>query len=133
MEPTSRTDINRRLDEIQQELWNLDPIDFKTRYELQRERDLLRDQVRTSADSESDRSTDELRAELEARRKSLAQIQESMVNSAGMIGGGDGSGPFKGPDDGGILNTEIVAATGAERLAQRIARLEMILSERGAL
>jgi hypothetical protein len=43
MDDISRQDINRRLDEIQRQLWSLGPDEFEARYELQRERDLLRD------------------------------------------------------------------------------------------
>lgn len=132
--PASAEDINRRLAEISTELWELDANDFKVRYELQRERDVLRDRVRSSADLDAGRSTDDLLAELHARRRSLEKAQESMVSSAGMSGGGGAStGSYEGPADGVKLNTEIVAATGAKQLAQRIARLESILVARGAL
>lgn len=133
-DPASLDEINRRLAEIQAELWDLGADDFEARYALQMERDRLRDQVRTSIDLDADRPTEELLAELEARRGSLAQIQESMVSSAGMSGGGgDGAGSYAGPGDGVKLNTEILTAAGAARLTERIARLETILTERGAL
>jgi hypothetical protein len=54
-----------------------------------------------------------------------------MVNSAGMSGGGgDGTGSFEGPGDGLRMNTEILTATGAQQLVQRIAKLETILTTR---
>lgn len=132
--PGSREQITRRLAEIDEELWSLDAGDFKTKYELQSERDRLRAIVRSEVDRDADRSTEDLLAELEARRKTLTQIQKSMVNSAGMSGGGGaGAGSFEGPADGVRLNTEIVAGTGAKELFQRISRLETILTQRGAL
>lgn len=132
--PGSREEITRRLAEIDEELWSLDAGDFKTKHELQKERDRLRAIVRSEVDRDADRSTKDLRAELEARRKALTQIQKSMVNSAGMSGGGgDGAGSFAGPADGVRLNTEIVAGTGAKELSQRISKLETILTQRGAL
>jgi len=130
----SRDEINRRLAEIDDELWSLDPADFESRYRLHIERDGLRDLVRGNSNADIDRSTAELLAELDARRKSLKAIRESLVSSAGMSGGGGaGAGSFEGPADGVKLNTEIVAATGAKGLAQRVARLETILTERGAI
>lgn len=132
--PGSREEITRRLAEIDEELWSLDAGDFKTKYGLQKERDGLRAIVRSEVDMDADRSTEDLLAELEARRKALTQIQKSMVNSAGMSGGGgDGAGSFAGPADGVRLNTEIVAGTGAQELSQRISKLETILTQRGAL
>lgn len=133
-DPGSLDEINRRLAEIQAELWDLDVDEFTARHALHLERDRLRDQVRTSVDLDADRPTEDLLAELEARSDSLAQIQESMVNPAGMSGGGGhGTGSYEGPADGVKLNTEILAATGAAKLRERIARLETILTERGAL
>ena len=130
----SRDEINRRLAEIDDELWSLGPGDYSSRYQLHIERDRLRDRVRGSGDADIDRSTEDLLTELDARRKSLRAIQESLVSSAGMSGGGGaGAGSFEGPADGVKLNTEIVAATGAKELAQRVARLETILTERGAI
>lgn len=111
-------------------IWGgLDENDFEARYELQRKRDELRDRVRTSVDRDDGRSTDDLLEELRARRNALAQIQESMVSSAGMSGG-DGAGSH---EDGVKLNSEILAGSRAQHLAQRIARLETILSELEAL
>ena len=134
MESSGHEDINRRLAEIQKQIWELDPNDFATKYELQKERDELRDRVRAAVDVDNDRSTEDLLAELGERRKALTLAQESMVSSAGMSGGGGAdAGSFEGPSDGVKLNTEIVAASGAQQLAQRIAKLETILSERGAL
>lgn len=130
----SRDEINRRLAEIDEELWSLGPGDYSSRYQLHIERDRLRDRVRGSGDADIDRSTEDLLSELDARRKSLRAIQESLVSSAGMSGGGGaGAGSFEGPADGVKLNTEIVAATGAKKLAQRVAKLETILTERGAI
>jgi len=130
----SRDEINRRLAEIDDELWSLGPDDYSSRYQLHIERDRLRDRVRGSGDADIDRSTEDILSELHARRKSLIAIQESLVSSAGMSGGGGaGAGSFEGPADGVKLNTEIVAATGARELAQRVARLETILTERGAI
>ncbi len=129
--PGSRDEISRRLAEIDEELWSLDAGDFTTKYELQKERDRLRAIVRSEVDRDADRSTEDLLAELESRRKALTQIQKSMVNSAGMSGGGDGSSA--GPADGVRLNTGIVAATGAQELSQRISKLETLLTKRGAL
>ena len=130
----SRDEINRRLAEIDDELWSLGPGDYSSRYQLHIERDRLRDRVRGSGDADIDRSTEDILSELHARRKSLIAIQESLVSSAGMSGGGGaGAGSFEGPADGVKLNTEIVAATGARELAQRVARLETILTERGAI
>lgn len=132
--PGPREEITRRLAEIDGELWSLDAGDFKRKYELQRERDHLRDVVRSEVDRDADRNTEDLLAELEARRKSLIQIQKSMVNSAGMSGGGGAeTGSYAGPADGVRLNTDIVAATGAQELQQRISKLETILTQRGAL
>ncbi len=132
--PASPEDINRRLAEISKELWELDESDFRAKYELQRERDVLRDRVRSTVDMDADRSTDDLLAELRARQESLEKIRDPMVSSAGMSGGGGANtGSYEGPADGVRLNTEIVAATGANQLAQRIARLESILVARGAL
>ena len=48
MDGLSRDEINRRLDEIQQQLWKLSPDEFAARFALQRERDALRDRVRVS-------------------------------------------------------------------------------------
>lgn len=132
--PGSREEITRRLAEIDEELWSLDAGDFKTKYELQKERDRLRAIVRSEVDMDADRSTEDLLAELEARRKALTQIQNSMVNSAGMSGGGGaGTGSYAGPADGVRLNTEIVAGTGAKELSQQISKLETILTQRGAI
>jgi hypothetical protein len=132
--PTTREAINRRLVEIQDELSSLDADNFKARYELQVERDRLRDSIRTASSPDAARSTEDLLAELEVRHKELAEAQESMVNSAGMAGGGgEFTGSYEGPGDGVRLNSEIVEATGAGKLAARIASLETILSERGAL
>lgn len=129
--PHSPDAVNRRLAEIQDELLELEPSDFKARYELQKERDGLRDLVRGSIDTDSGRSTEDLLAELAAREKALRQIEESMVNSAGMSGGGGaGTGSYEGPGDGLRLNTEILAGTGALELSRRIARLRTILAER---
>ncbi len=130
--PNSREEITRRLAEIDEELWSLDAGDFRTKYELQSERDRLRAIVRSEVDMDADRSTEDLLAELKARRRALTQIQKSMVNSAGMSGGG-GAGAYAGPADGVRLNTEIVAGTGAKELSQRISKLETILTQRGAL
>jgi len=130
----ARDAINRRLAEIDEELWSLGPGDYSSRYQLHVERDRLRDRVRGSSDADIDRSTEDLLSELDARRKSLKAIQESLVSSAGMSGGGgEGAGSFDGPADGVKLNTEIVAATGAKELAERVAKLETILTERGAI
>jgi hypothetical protein len=127
MDDISRQDINRRLDEIQRQLWSLGPDEFEARYVLQRERDLLRDRVRVAGESDSHRSTEDLRSELAARRVALTHLQESMVNTAGMSGGGGyDTGSFEGPGDGLKLNTEILGASGALQLVQRIARLETI-------
>lgn len=132
--PGSREEITRRLAEIDEELWSLDAGDFETKYELQKERDRLRAIVRSEADRDADRSTEDLLAELAARRKALTQIQKSMVNSAGMSGGGGAeTGSYAGPADGVRLNTGIVAATGAQELFQRISKLETMLTKRGAL
>ena len=129
--PHSPDAVNRRLAEIQDELLDLEPSEFKARYALQKERDGLRDLVRGSVDTDSGRSTEDLLAELAEREKALRQIQESMVNSAGMSGGGGaGTGSYEGPGDGLRLNTEILAGTGAMELSQRIARLRTILAER---
>jgi len=131
MDGLSRDEINRRLDEIQQQLWKLSPDEFAARYALQRERDALRDRVRDTVDADSHRSTEDLESELAARRVALARVHDSMVNSAGMSGGGgESTGSFEGPGDGLKMNTEILAATGAQQLAQRIAKLETILTER---
>lgn len=131
MDSLARDDINRRLDEIQRELWNLAPDDFEKRYTLQRERDLLRDRARVSVDADSHRRTVDIESELAARRVALTRVEESMLNSAGMSGGGgEATGSFEGPGDGLRMNTEIIASTGAQQLIQRIARLETILSER---
>lgn len=46
MASDSRDDINRRLDQIQQELWELSPDELAARYALQQERHALRAQVR---------------------------------------------------------------------------------------
>ena len=131
MDGDSRDDINRRLDEIQQELWKLSPDEFAARYALQRERDALRAQVRVSVDADDHRSTEDPESELAARRAALARVQDSMLNSAGMSGGGgEGAGSFEGPGDGLRMNTEILTATGAQQLVQRIAKLETILTTR---
>jgi hypothetical protein len=131
MDGHSRDDINRRLDEIQQQLWELGPDEFAARYALQRERDALRDRVRVNVDADSHRSNEDLESELAARRVALARVQDSMVNSAGMSGGGgEATGSFEGPGDGLKLNTEILTATGAQQLVQRIAKLESILTMR---
>ena len=131
MDEISRQDINRRLDEIQRQLWSLGPDEFEARYSLQRERDLLRDQVRVSGDADSHRSTQDLESELAARRIALARIEESMVNTAGMSGGGgDNAGSLEGPGDGLKMNTEILTASGAQQLVQRIARLETMIADR---
>jgi len=129
MDDVRRDETIRRLDEIQREIWSLGPDEFEARYQLQRERDMLRARVRGSGDPDSARETSDLESELAARRVALARIHESMVNTAGMSGGGDGAGSF-GPGDGLRLNTEIIAATGARELVDRIARLETILDAR---
>jgi hypothetical protein len=132
--PESVEGINRRLGEIQDQLLDLEQNDFAARYELQLERDQLRDMVRSNFDRDAERSTDDLLGELEARRNALKRIQRSMVNSAGMSGGGgDGVGSFEGPGDGLKLNSALIEGTGAKELSQRIARLETILTERRAL
>ena len=132
--PHSPDAVSRRLAEIQDELLDLEPSEFKARYELQKERDGLRDLVRGHFDTDAGRSTEDLLAELAAREEALEQIQESMVNSAGMSGGGGAeTGSYAGPADGLNLNTEILASSGAMELSQRIARLRTILTERGAL
>ena len=129
MDDVRRDETIRRLDEIQREIWSLGPDEFEARYQLQRERDMLRARVRGSGDPDSARETSDLESELAARRVALARIHESMVNTAGMSGSGDGAGSF-GPGDGLRLNTEIIAATGARELVDRIARLETILDAR---
>lgn len=54
MFPTaSFDDTNRRLAEIQGELWDLADDDFETRYALQLERDRLRADVRNGFDPDS--------------------------------------------------------------------------------
>lgn len=129
--PHSPDAVNRRLAEIQDELLDLEPSEFKARYELQKERDGLRDLVRGNIDKDIARSTEDLLAELAAREKALGKIQESMVNSAGMSGGGGAeTGSYAGPADGIKLNTEILASTGAMELSRRIARLRTIIAER---
>ena len=131
MDANSRQDINRRLDEIQRQLWSLAPDEFEARYSLQRERDLLRARVRVGGDADSDRSTEDLESELAARRVVLAGIEESMVNTAGLSGGGgESTGSFEGPGYGLKMNTEILDSSGARQLVQRIAKLETILAER---
>lgn len=131
--PSSVEEINRRLADIQDRLLALAPDQYAEKYELQLVRDRLRDLARSTEDLDSRRSTPNLRAELEARREELERLQKSMVSSAGMHGGGGLSGAYEGPADGVKLNTEIIAATGADRLAARISRLESILADRGAL
>lgn len=132
--PESVENINRRLVEIQDQLLDLEQNEFAARYELQLERDRLRDMVRSNLDTDADRSTEDLLGELEARRKDLERIQRSMVDSAGMSGGGgEGAGSFEGPGDGLKLNNALMEGTGGKTLSQRIARLENMLTERGAL
>ena len=131
MDDVPRDETIRRLDEIQREIWSLGPNEFEARYQLQRERDMLRARVRGSGDPDSSRVTSDLESELAARRVALARIHESMVNTAGMSGGGGGgTGSYEGPGDGLRMNTEIIAATGARELVDRIARLETILDAR---
>lgn len=135
MFPTEAFDeASRRLAEIQGELWDLDDDDFEARYALQLERDRLRAEVRSSFDPDSDRTTEDLTAELEAKRASLIQIQESLIDLAGMSGGGgDGTGSYEGPGDGLRLNSDILTASGAVALSDRITRLETLLFDRQAV
>lgn len=125
----SLDELNRRLGEIQDRLLELGPEDFAARYELQLERDRLRKQSRRhSSDRDSNRPSQELLAELRARESALEQIRRGMVNSAAQAGGGGGgSGSFEGPLDGFKINHAMTSATGADKLMQRIARLETIL------
>lgn len=131
----SLDELNRRLAEIQDRLLELGREDFAARYELQLEQDRLRRQSRRHAsDRDSNRPSQELLAELRARESALEQIRRGMVNSAAQAGGGGGgSGSFEGPLDGFKINNAMTSATGADKLMQRIARLETILKERGDL
>ena len=57
MFPTAPVDVNRRLSEIQGELWDLDDDDFETRYALQLEQNRLRADARRGVDLDTDRTT----------------------------------------------------------------------------
>ncbi|MCH7583106.1 MAG: hypothetical protein IIC72_10785 [Acidobacteria bacterium] len=110
----------------------LAPEDFDEQYKLHVERDRLRKMTRQYAeDRDANRSSEDLSAELEARKSALDAIRKRMISSAAQAGGGTGA--FEGPGDGLKINRAMISATGADKLMQRIARLETILKERGEI
>ena len=134
-EQLSLDELNRRLAEIQELLLDIDPRDFAARYELKVEQDRLRRLTRRYAkERDLDRSSEDLMSELRARESALDQIREKMVSAAAQAGGGGGgSGSFEGPLDAFKINNALLKGTEADKLMQRIARLQTILRERGEL
>ena len=134
-EQLSLDELNRRLALIQDRLAELGPDEYAKRHELKVEQDALRRQARRyAAEPDLDRPTEVLLAELRAREAELEKIRKKMMNAAAQAGGGGGgAGSFEGPLDAFKINNALMAGTDAERLMQRIARLETILRERGAL
>lgn len=134
-EQLSLDELNRRLAEIQELLLDIDPRDFAARYELKVEQDRLRRLTRRYAkERDLDRTSEDLMSELRARESALDQIREKMVSAAAQAGGGGGgSGSFEGPLDAFKINNSLLKGTEADKLMQRIARLQTILRERGEL
>lgn len=128
-------ELNRRLAQVQDRLLELGPDDHAERYRLKVEQDQLRSQARRFAkDRDADRSTEDLKAELRARERALKKVRRKLMNAAAQAGGGGGgSGSFEGPLDAFKINNALMSGTDAEALIRRIARLETILGERGAL
>ena len=134
-EPLSLDQLNQRLGRIQEMLLELGPDDHAERYELKVEQDRLRKAARKYAsEPDRERTTENLLAELRARESQLEEIRKKMMNAAAQAGGGGaGAGSFEGPLDAFKINNALMSGSGAEQLMQRIARLQTILGERGAL
>lgn len=134
-EQLSLDELNRGLAEIQDLLLEVDSGDFAARYELKLEQDRLRRLTRRFAqERDLERTSEDLMSELRARESALDQIREKMVNAAAQAGGGGGgSGSFEGPLDAFKINIALLEETEAEKIMQRIARLQTILRERGDL
>ena len=134
-EQLSLDELNGRLAEIQDLLLAVEPEDFAARYELKMEQDRLRRLTRRFArERDLERTTEDLLSELRARESALNEIREMMVSAAAQAGGGGGgSGSFEGPLDAFKINNALLEGTEAEKIIQRIARLQTILKERGDL
>lgn len=109
-------DLNRQLATVQDQLLAVGPNDFAEKFRLKSEQDRLRSLARRYAqDWDQRRPREVLAAELQTRRLALDALTRQMVTAG----------------DGVNVNIAMKKAGGVTELSQRIAHLEMVLSELG--
>ena len=134
MSEVDRADVEavvKRLAEVQDELLSLDSDDFATRYRLESERDRLRDQAAEfSGAVDAGRPTHEIERELASLRSQLEAIEASKIDMVMQSGGGTNAGAGADGMGGVVLNQQIGAASGIDKIRSRIAQLETVLHDR---
>lgn len=127
-------ELNAQLGEIQDRLSELGSSDFAEKHRLKTEQDRLRKMAgKYRQERDKNRPTEELLAELKARQSSLDEFRKKMPEAAKAAGSGLTAGSWSGPGDVTQVNETMKSAQGIEAQMQRIAHLEGILKERGAL
>ena len=113
---------------VQDELLATPIDDFARRYELNKRQDELREQV-ASFDPDAGRSRAELEAELKALRAQVAAIEKQRIDLVKQAGSGGGSRGEMSNLGGVSLNLGIERAQGMPQLLARIGRIEGRLAD----
>ncbi|NNF65358.1 MAG: hypothetical protein HKN07_14020, partial [Acidimicrobiia bacterium] len=122
-------DLVQQLAQVQDRLLALDPSDHAGKYALEKERDALRSRASEFASRvESERPVADIERELAALRAQVETINKAKIDMVMQSGGGTNAGAGADGMGGIVLNQQMAAASGLDRIKTRISHLESLLA-----
>lgn len=124
--------VTAKLADVQKRLLELPDDAFAEKYELLKERDLLRDEASEASRAiDSDRSDEDLLRELASLRARAATIEGKRIDLVMQAGGGGATTGEMGNLGGVKLNKAIEDSHGLPKIRARIGVLKGTLTDRG--
>ena len=126
------TDITTRLADVQKRLLDLPDDAFAEKYDLLKERDVLREEAASYSETlDRNRSDEQLQSELASLRSRAKFIEDQRIDLVMQAGGGGASTGEMGNLGGVQINKAIEDGHGLPKIRARIGIIKGILNDRG--